>query len=80
LLEFDVESYRLVFADDGIGVARRVEFEAEDLPHALVFAHREAKNRSAVLWQGERRLCTIARPAAEPAFLPPQAWAEQAAA
>ena len=77
-----MESYRLVFADDGIGVARRVEFEAEDLPHALVFAHREAKNRTAVLWQGERRLCTIARPALEPcaAFLPAQGWAEQAAA
>lgn len=77
-----MESYRLVFADDGIGVARRVEFEAEDLPHALVFAHREAKHRTAVLWQGERRLCTIARTAAEPRvpFLPSQGWAGQAAA
>lgn len=61
-----MQSYRLVFADDGIGVARRVEFEAEDLAHALIFAHREAKHRSAELWHGGLRLCSITRP--EPGF------------
>jgi hypothetical protein len=60
-----VESYRLVFADDGIGVARRVEFEAEDIGGALILARRQTKNRSAELWQGDQRLCRLSPPAPE---------------
>lgn len=77
-----MQSYRLVFADDGIGVARRVEFEAEDLPHALVFAHREARDRSAELWLGERRLWAIARPEAPTCrpLVPEQGWPSSALA
>jgi hypothetical protein len=76
-----VQSYRLVFADDGVGVARRVEFEAESLSDALIFAHREARHRSAELWHGDLRLCAIAGPRREraPDFLPEHAFARGAA-
>jgi hypothetical protein len=58
-----VQPYRLVFADDGIGVARRIEFDAANLTHALVFAHREAGPRAAELWHAGRLLCAITPPA-----------------
>ena len=56
-----METYHLLFADDGIGLARKVEFEAEDAARALIFAHREAQDRSAELWKGSRRLCSVRR-------------------
>ncbi|WP_454798668.1 hypothetical protein [Novosphingobium lindaniclasticum] len=58
--------YTLRFSEDGHGVDRRLEFKAEDLTAALIIAHREAARRSAELWAGAKKLCTIRKPA-EPA-------------
>jgi hypothetical protein len=54
-------TYRLKFFDDAHGVAKDIEFEAEDASRALVIAHREARHRSAELWCGGRKLCGIRR-------------------
>ncbi|GGC22083.1 hypothetical protein GCM10011371_07150 [Novosphingobium marinum] len=54
------ETYRLVFVDDGDG-PKTVEFDATDAGSALVIAHEEAKRRSAELWRGDDKLCTIKR-------------------
>lgn len=51
--------YALVFSDDEVGLAKRLEFRAEDLVSALVIAHSEAARRSAQLWHGAKKLCTI---------------------
>ena len=56
-----METYRLLFSEDGIGVERKVEFEAPDAAKALIIAHEQAHNRSAELWKGRDRLCTIRR-------------------
>ncbi|TCM14001.1 hypothetical protein EDF56_11526 [Novosphingobium sp. PhB165] len=61
--------YTLSFSDDGDGVARRLEFRAEDLTSALIIAHREAARRGAELWEGTKKLCTIRKPIeASPTF------------
>jgi len=68
-----METYFLLFKNDDLGVARKIEFEAEDAARALIFAHNEAKDRSAELWKGDTRLCTVRRSKREelelPAFL-----------
>ncbi|MPS67230.1 MAG: hypothetical protein E2586_01865 [Novosphingobium sp.] len=56
--------YTLRFSEDAEGVARRIEFKAEDLTTALIIAHREAARRTAELWDEARKLCTIRREAA----------------
>jgi hypothetical protein len=55
--------YTLRFSGDGQGMTKHVEFSAEDLPAALIIAHRKAARRTAELWLGARKLCTIRRPA-----------------
>lgn len=54
-------TYRLKYGDDGIGVAKEVEFEANDSAQALYFAQREARGRKAELWRDDSRLCTLRR-------------------
>lgn len=54
-------TYKLVYADDGIGSARKVEFEAVDAAHALIVAQREACGRRAQLWADTRLLCNLSR-------------------
>jgi hypothetical protein len=54
-------TYRLKFFDDAHGVAKYVEFEAEDASRALVIAQREARHRAAQLSRDGRTLCTIRR-------------------
>ena len=56
-----METYCLMYADDGVGLAKRVEFEAYDPSTALALAHREAAGRAAELWCGPRKLCTLRR-------------------
>lgn len=58
--------YTLKFLDDGVGVEKRIEFDAADAGRALDVAKCEAPNRNAELWEGTKRLCTIRR--AEAAF------------
>lgn len=54
-------TYRLIFATDGIGEPKEVEFEADDASRALVIAHGEAADRPAELWRNGERVCTIRR-------------------
>lgn len=63
--------YVLKFACDAHGPEAVVSFEAEDLPAALVTAYREAAQRSAELWEGSRKLCTIRRTSYSTAPLAP---------
>ena len=53
--------YALVFSDDECGLAKRLEFSADDLTSALITGHKEAIGRTAELWRDEIRLCTIRR-------------------
>ena len=53
--------YVLKFSDDGLGVEKRIEFDAADPGSALAVAAGEAPNRKAELWEESRRLCTIRR-------------------
>ncbi|MCJ2184797.1 hypothetical protein MTR62_19185 [Novosphingobium sp. 1949] len=53
--------YQLHFAEDGVGLAQRLEFTASDSSEALIVAHKEAANRNAELWLGDTRLCAIRR-------------------
>ncbi|MCB5425164.1 hypothetical protein H0274_07840 [Altererythrobacter sp. CC-YST694] len=54
-------TYRLIYSDDGIGVAQTIEFDANDPGAALNIADRHEPNRSAELWCDRERLCTIRR-------------------
>ena len=56
-----METYRLLFFDDGLGEAKTIEFDAQDAAKALIIAHVEAKERSAELWKASNRLCVIRR-------------------
>lgn len=58
-------TYQLRFSDDGIGCAKRVEFDAPDASAALIVAHQESPNRNVELWKDGARLCTIRRTANE---------------
>lgn len=53
--------YTLKFPDDGNEGAPRLDFGAADVAEALIIAHRKAAQRTAELWQGARKLCTIRR-------------------
>ena len=52
-------TYRVILADDGIGEARRVEFEAYDPALALHLAQREKPGRKVMLFEDERPLGTL---------------------
>jgi len=51
--------YTLSFDDDGTGDERHVRFDALDPAGALRVAQREKRGRSAVLWEGDRKLCRL---------------------
>jgi hypothetical protein len=55
------DTYRLKFGDDGLGMAKEIEFDAHDAYMALTIAHREAQDRTAELWRDGMKLCTIQR-------------------
>lgn len=59
--------YTLRFAHPD-GADEFIQFEAPDLPEALVAAHRHAAKRDAELWDGETRLCAIRRSKKASAF------------
>lgn len=56
-----LSTYRLVFDDDEMGVAKVVEFEARDAAKALEIASTEAAGRSTELWRSGKWLCNIVR-------------------
>jgi hypothetical protein len=51
--------YTLSFDDDGTAGERHVQFEAHDPAGALRVAQREKRGRSAILWQGDTKLCRL---------------------
>ena len=53
--------YSLVFMADAGEEQKVISFKASDASEALLFAHKEANERSAELWRGEQMLCTIRR-------------------
>ena len=57
----DVATFNLVYSDDALGCARRIEFEAIDADGALRIAQCQAPGRLAELWEGDRKLCTLRR-------------------
>jgi hypothetical protein len=56
-----MNTYRLVYSDDGIGMARTIEFEANDAAAAMIIADCAISNRAVELWRERERLCTIRR-------------------
>jgi len=54
-------TYKLVYSDDAHGCARRIEFEAVDARGALGIAQSQAAGRTAELWKGDQKLCTLKR-------------------
>ncbi|AIT82256.1 hypothetical protein JI59_22350 (plasmid) [Novosphingobium pentaromativorans US6-1] len=54
-------TYTLRYSDDGRGLDKKIEFQAEDASGALIVAYSEAPHRNAELWEGARKLCTIRR-------------------
>lgn len=53
--------YKLVFVARTDAPEKILQFQADDAGTALIVAHKEAANRSAVLWNEDRKLCTIRR-------------------
>ncbi len=56
-------SYSLQFEDDGVGLARRVEFEAASAGAALEIAEEQCNGRWAVLLCDGAALCRVGRSA-----------------
>lgn len=56
-----MQTYRLKFTDDGIGVDKIVEFDATNQAEALQVLQRHAKGRWTELWHNGVRLCRLFR-------------------
>lgn len=54
-------SFTLTLDDDGLGEPKRIEFTAPDPGEAFLILERETSGRTAVLWQGQKRLGTLQR-------------------
>lgn len=54
-------TYALRYEDDGIGIEKRVEFEADTPAQALLIAQGEAEGRWAELSADGRPICLLAR-------------------
>jgi hypothetical protein len=57
----DVITYALRYEDDGIGIEKRVEFEADTPAQALLIAQSEAEGRWAELSADGRPICLLGR-------------------
>jgi hypothetical protein len=55
-----MQPYRLVF-QVAAGEAHIIEFEAENAASALAVARQRSSDRSAELWEHDRKLCDIKR-------------------
>lgn len=56
-----MNTYRIVLDDDGVGLDKRIEFEAEDAAQALMVLEREGRGRRAKVWENEAPLCSLVR-------------------
>jgi hypothetical protein len=54
-----MRTYSLIFHDDGIGVARRIEFDALDPSGALTQNFHTGLGREAELWDGNGKLASV---------------------
>lgn len=54
-------TYRLNYAEDGLGLEKRVEFDADSPAHALEIARCEAEGRWAELSVEGRSICRFGR-------------------
>lgn len=54
-------TYMLRYEDDGLGVEKRVEFEADTPARALLIAQSEAEGRWAELSANGRSICRLGR-------------------
>lgn len=54
-----MRTYRLEFADDRIGQAETITFEAEDPGRAIALLSNRQPGRRAELWEGEHFICTL---------------------
>lgn len=59
-------TYTLSYQEDGLGCARRIEFDAVDSSAALRVAQQTKPGRRALLSEGKRPLCRIERRALGP--------------
>lgn len=53
--------FTLTLDDDGLGMPKRIEFTAPDAGQAFHILEREVSGRTAILWEGRRRLGTLER-------------------
>ncbi len=56
-----MQTYRLKLTDDGIGIAKFIDFDGLDASSALSVLSNESGGRRAELWDGARLVCTIER-------------------
>lgn len=56
-----MQTYRLKFEDDGIGVDKIVEFDSPNQGEALLVMQNHARGRWAELWHEGRLLCGVCR-------------------
>ncbi|GGC31105.1 hypothetical protein GCM10011371_18190 [Novosphingobium marinum] len=56
-----MQTYTLIYPQDRRGEAKKIEFNAEDPSSALRIAQDEAPERSAELWEGTKKICTLHR-------------------
>lgn len=54
-------SFTLTLDDDGVGEPKRIEFTAPDPGEAFLILEREESGRTAILWEGRKRLGTLHR-------------------
>lgn len=60
-----MRKFTLRFDDDGVGEARRVEFDGEDPHHVFAILARERDMRQATLWEGEQFIARVKRTRAD---------------
>ena len=57
----NMDSFTLTLEDDGFCEPKRIEFTAPDPGEAFLILEREGSGRTAILWQGRKRLGTLQR-------------------
>jgi len=56
-----MQTFILRFREDGLGEAKRIEFDADGPRDALEIARRELAGRAIELWDDRRRLAVLRR-------------------
>ena len=56
-----MRSFTLTLDGDGLDDSKRIEFDAYDPASAFLILERERAGKTAILWEGEKRLGTLRR-------------------